>query len=316
MLRVIAKGIFASLFAIPLICYGVALQQRPELRRYSSPQPLFQGIAYQRSHRLFPRPQLIHRVWIDLTAPGLTAWSTPSIHSLAPHLAPPASEPPEGRRETLAKTATQALADHRLQLVINANFFFPFVEDAPWRTAPASSEPASLMGTAIAQSMVVSSAEAGWPAICFFASPTAIDQRAVISENGTCPAKTETAVAGNLLLMNSGKPGEIKGENLTKSYPMVIAALDPSGQALQLILIDGKQPFYSEGITLPEIIQLLQDWQIHTAIRLDGGGSTSLAIADTNGNPQRLNAVIQAKVPGRERPVANHLGFYAQPLQP
>jgi len=82
---------------------------------------------------------------------------------------------------------------------------------------------------------------------------------------------------------------------------------------LWLILGDGKQPLYSGGITLREVAALVQGLGAEIAIRLEGGGFTTLAIATKNG-PRILNAVIQAKVPGQERLVANHLGFFANPL--
>lgn len=306
------QSITLGLFSLPLILYGLALYRRP-LAQSQPPEILFQGISYERRFLSTPRPQLIHRVSLDLTAPGIVPWVTPSIQVTAPHLAPPPEQDPAGARETIAQTATTTLANHQLQLVINGNFFFPFVEDAPWRTTPGPGKPASLLGTAISQGKVVSPAKAHWPALCFLAPQSPTPPNAVISPSGDCPPMTQAAIAGNLLLMDQGKPGNLRGENLTKPYPMVIAALDKSGQQLQLILIDGKQPFYSEGITLPEAVELLQSWDIHTAIRLDGGGSTSLAIENAEGLPQLLNAVIQAKIPGRERPVANHLGFYALP---
>ncbi len=311
--HILFRSILFGILAMPLMLYGLALHRRP-LTQNQAPQSLFQGITYERHFLQTPRPQLIHRLSLDLTAPGLIPWVTPPISQTAPHLAPPEDLTDWERRETIAQKATTALATHQLQLVINANFFFPFVEDAPWNTSPAAGEPTSLVGTAIAQGKVVSPSQPNWSALCFLNpnSPTA--QRAVISPSGQCPPETQEAVAGNLLLMDQGQPGNLQDENLTKPYPMVIAALDETGQQLQLILIDGKQPFYSEGITLPEAIALLQSWGIYNAIRLDGGGSTSLAIENAQGNPQLLNAVIQAKVPGQERPVANHLGFYAQPM--
>ena len=101
-----------------------------------------------------------------------------------------------------------------------------------------------------------------------------------------------------------------------RSQPLdYIAALDLSGARLWLILSDGKQPLYREGVMLQEAVNLVQALGAVTAVRLDGGGSTTLAIATDTG-PHILNAVIHAKVPGQERPVANHLGFFADPLQP
>jgi hypothetical protein len=47
-----------------------------------------------------------------------------------------------------------------------------------------------------------------------------------------------------------------------------------------------------------------------TALNLDGGGSVTLAIGDHN-RPRTLNSPIQSKIPTWERPIANHLGFFA-----
>jgi len=328
-LSLLGNGIWLGLLIIPLVAYGSMLHRRP-LAQSQPPKALFQGIVYERVFLTQPRPQLIHRLTINLTAPGLIPWTTPPIDITAPELAQSLSiaqeTDPHIRRETIAQKATTALATHSLQLAINANFFFPFVEQAPWRTAPAEGEPVSLIGTAIAQGNPVSPDYENWPALCFRdpsikpntepPNDTEVAQtaKASIASDGQCPAGTQTAVAGNLLIVDGGEPGDITGENRVKPYPMVIAALDSTGQQLQLILIDGKQPFYSEGITLPEAIALLQSWGIHDAIRLDGGGSTSLAVEGAQGQALLINAAIQAKVPGRERPVANHLGFYAQPL--
>lgn len=48
------------------------------------------------------------------------------------------------------------------------------------------------------------------------------------------------------------------------------------------------------------------------AINLDGGGSTTLAITNSS-NIKVINAPIHNKIPMNERPIANHLGFYALP---
>lgn len=77
-------------------------------------------------------------------------------------------------------------------------------------------------------------------------------------------------------------------------------------------LVDGKQRFYSEGMTMAELTQFAQQLGVEAALNLDGGGSTTLAI-DTRSGVKVLNAPIHTKVPMRERAVANQLGFYANP---
>jgi exopolysaccharide biosynthesis protein len=73
--------------------------------------------------------------------------------------------------------------------------------------------------------------------------------------------------------------------------------------------VDGRQPFYSEGATFAELADLLIDFGAHYAMSLDGGGSSTLVIEGEDGLPEILNSPIDSYIPGRERPVANHLGI-------
>ena len=44
-------------------------------------------------------------------------------------------------------------------------------------------------------------------------------------------------------------------------------------------------------------------------MNLDGGGSSTLVVEGPDGEPRVLNSPIDNYIPGRERPVANHLGI-------
>jgi hypothetical protein len=57
--------------------------------------------------------------------------------------------------------------------------------------------------------------------------------------------------------------------------------LNANRTKLFLFTVDGRQTGYSEGMTTIEIAQLLQnDYAVTDAINLDGGGSTTLVMAD------------------------------------
>lgn len=64
---------------------------------------------------------------------------------------------------------------------------------------------------------------------------------------------------------------------------------------------------------MQELGAIATNLAIDTALNLDGGGSVTLAIATPNG-PMLLNSPIQTRIPTWERPIANHLGFYAKPV--
>jgi hypothetical protein len=53
----------------------------------------------------------------------------------------------------------------------------------------------------------------------------------------------------------------------------------------------------------------------HDAVNMDGGGSTTLVIADPTGQPVRLNDSSAVADSGRERTVGAHFGLYAKPVR-
>ncbi len=71
-----------------------------------------------------------------------------------------------------------------------------------------------------------------------------------------------------------------------------------NGRKLYLLVVDGRQPGYSAGMTLPELSQAMVDLGCTDAMNLDGGGSTTL---------WARGAVINRPSDGRERPVADGL---------
>lgn len=291
----IGKPLGFVLFLLPMLLYGIPHFQRPP--RILEERSLFQGIEYRRDIRSVPRPIVIHQVKIDLTASGLRPLVTPSS-GLANGM------------ESTAQTTSSFLQQHRLQLAVNANFFFPFREKTPWDYYPHQGDPVNLIGQAISQGARSSPPdEKNRPALCFAQS-----NQAQIQGDGICPSDTVQAVAGNALLVWQGK-SVLESQSIRNDdepYSRVAVALDREGETLWIIAVDGKQIFYSEGIRPVELTDLLLSLGVDAAITLDGGGSTSLVIETPHGT-ELLNAPIHTKIPMQERPVGNHLGFYARP---
>ena len=289
----VAVGIV--LLILPLLLYSRLHFLRPP--RTNQELTLFQGIVYKREARSTPRPFMLHIVTIDLTTPGIGVLVTPG-------------RPTPDDREIHARTTSEFVREFKLQLAINANYFFPFREYSPWDFYPRSSERVNVLGQAISQGFIYSKAESNWPVLCFDAN-----NRAQVLKSGECPESTVQAVAGNSILVERGAPVVMSLDSLKndKPYSQVAVAIDRVGQKLWLIVIDGKQPLYSEGVTLAELAEIVMELDVDTALHLDGGGSTTLVIANRS-DPQVLNAPIHTKLPIRQRPVANHLGFFARHL--
>ena len=90
--------------------------------------------------------------------------------------------------------------------------------------------------------------------------------------------------------------------------------MDATGTILWLIVVDGRQDQYSEGVTLGELAEIVSHLGAESALNLDGGGSSTL-VMETDVGPKILNAPIHRRIQMFERPVANHLGVYAYGLK-
>ena len=281
-------GICIGVLLLPFVLYGKLCWQRPS--QTDEGRSLFAGIIYRRDARFTPRPMMIHIVSVDLNAPGVKVLVTPGA-------------PTSDNTEINAQTTAAFLRQFELQLAINASFFYPFREETPWDFYPRSGDRVNAVGQAISNGNSYSAGQPNWPILCFSSD------RAQIAVE--CPVGTTQAVAGNEVLVANGRPIDSPVAEADRPYPRTAVAIDRAGQQVWLIAIDGKQPLYSEGATLSELTEIALSLGADAALNLDGGGSTTLAVSTAAG-VRLLNAPIHTKLPMRQRPIANHIGFYAR----
>jgi exopolysaccharide biosynthesis protein len=116
------------------------------------------------------------------------------------------------------------------------------------------------------------------------------------------------AIAGDRYLVLGGE--KEAGLDNNERDPRTAIGFNKNGRWLYLVVVDGRQPFYSAGATFDELADILLAHGAYFGMSLDGGGSTTMVIQGDYGEPVFLNSPIDQYVPGRERPVANHLGVY------
>jgi exopolysaccharide biosynthesis protein len=119
------------------------------------------------------------------------------------------------------------------------------------------------------------------------------------------------AISGDRMLVQSGKI--VKNLADAAPNPRTAIAIGRNARWLILMVVDGRQPGYSEGVTLPELAQLILSHGALEAVNMDGGGSSAMVIRGVDGKPRLLNSPIDQSKPGRERAVANHLGLFMLP---
>jgi exopolysaccharide biosynthesis protein len=122
------------------------------------------------------------------------------------------------------------------------------------------------------------------------------------------PNRLQQAISGDRMVVLQGKPAE--GLDSVITNPRTAVGVSKNGRWIYLVVIDGRQPFYSEGATFTQLADIMIELGAHFAMNLDGGGSSTMAVAGEDGSPVILNSPIDSYIPGRERPVANHLGIY------
>jgi hypothetical protein len=94
-------------------------------------------------------------------------------------------------------------------------------------------------------------------------------------------------------------------------HPRTMAGVDQAGRFLWFVVVDGRQPGYSEGITLVEGARIMQEFGCHNATNLDGGGS-SIMLVQRDGALQ----VVNRPSGGRPRPVPVMWGVRLREAKP
>ncbi len=88
-------------------------------------------------------------------------------------------------------------------------------------------------------------------------------------------------------------------------HPRTALGFDESGEWLMLVVADGRQPGYSEGVTLYELARILKSKGCTQSINLDGGGSSIMLLREEENKIVTLNRPSG----GAARPVPVMLGI-------
>jgi hypothetical protein len=257
------------------------------------PQPadvtrtLFQGVVYQRDTRDTPRPIVVHVIRVNLGADGIDVLVTPGN--------------PDEELPLAASTTSNFLKQHQLQVAINGDGFEPWYSRTILNYYPHNGDPVDVIGQAISGGVEYSQMTDAEPTLYF----TGSRNQARINQ---APGKPKQAVSGNAMLLQGGAVVATAGG---VPQPRTAVGLDKRRRELILVVVDGRQPGYSEGVTLSELAGIMQELGAYEAINLDGGGSSTLVVQGPNGRPQVLNSPINFNLPGFQRPVGNHLGIFA-----
>ena len=91
-------------------------------------------------------------------------------------------------------------------------------------------------------------------------------------------------------------PLVVDGKNVNpedgQRHPRTAIGFDEAGKTLVMVVVDGRQRGFSEGMSSHELAGLMQELGCHNAINLDGGG-TSIMFATDAGHLKIVNSPSQ-----------------------
>ncbi len=275
------------------------------------------GVTYIDRIETAPRAMHMHIVEIDLAAPGIRFTLSP----------------PAGAREVVRQTSLEFLKAEHAQIAINAHFFLPF---------PSPDTDAWVIGLAASEGRVYSAFETPVQSFAITADAPAlnIDRANHASIVHRDPSQSDglhvrervelwTALSGSAQIVTDGAvsiptykdaqhpdalltPGSGRA-NGNSWYDVVTArsavGLSRDGRTLTLFTVDARGG--SAGMPVGEVAALLlKDYGVWNALNIDGGGSTSLAMADPATGAASLVNTSSDNPAGRS--VASSLAVFAR----
>lgn len=311
---------------------GLLWSVQPGDRGVAIERELWPGVRHVREVLDQPRPNVVNLVWVDLQRPGgaeLVATITDPAQTItrAEFKAELRTFYPEGAKddaepgdeiEQVVRFAAQRTSDflqsEGLDIAINGGFFFPFKTGKFWDYYPQQGDPVVVNGVWGVDRQVV--ADHAWRGTEELGAVVYVNEEGdwVMFDEPPVTAETVnehdgwvTVVSGHNRILDAGV---VIGANPQAQglYPRSVIGLTEDRRYAVFAVVDGRQPRYSEGMTLTEFGQYLKRQGVHWAMELDGGGSTTLVVRSEDGQPEVLNHPIDLRWPGRERAVGNHIG--------
>lgn len=245
----------------------------------------FAGATYthQQATSYQGQPLNINVVQIDLTQPGLQFQVTP----------------PKPDGTTPLQTTLDYTSSRGAQIGINGNFFLP-----------SRSDTAMVQGLAASNGSVYSSWTNGSQAGVNIAADNTVTYIAPASVPGitTSPRLTPHNLLSGFPLITNGK---VRTDILDPRSRTARTAIGFNAQRKQLVLlvVDGPASGVSNGMTQVEVANLLlNDYDVFSAVLLDGGGSSTLVFCQTD--CQFVNVPSSKSRGIGDRVVGNNLAIF------
>jgi len=227
------------------------------------------GIKYTLKQSTEPIPNRIHVLRIDL-----------SLNKVKPTVALGADPDGDGPAEVSLTDPRNLAANPAVLAFINTN---------PWNSLPNAQgkknrswyagQPVDIHGLAGTQGKMRSTMAPSNASVWF-------DAQSRVHFGHQPKDKPQEATTGFGLILSKGKltvnPGGAR-------HPRTAMGTDQNGAILWLVVVDGRQRRYSEGMNMRELASLMKELGCWTATNMDGGGSSIMGLLGKDGKMKIMN---------------------------
>ncbi|MBA62658.1 MAG: hypothetical protein CMJ76_09870 [Planctomycetaceae bacterium] len=236
------------------------------------------GIAFSQKKVDTPIPNQIHILRIDL-----------SLGKAKPRVALGPDPDGDGPAEVALTDPRKLAADKSVLAFVNTNPWdsFPNAEGKKNRNWFAG-QPVDIHGLAGTNGNLRSKMDPSSASVWF-------DEEGLVHLGHGQQDKPKEATSGFQLILSESKILVSEGG---ARHPRTAIGTDKEGKTLWLVVVDGRQPGYSEGMNLHELSEVMKQLGCWRATNMDGGGSSVMGALNKNGEMQIIN-----------RPSDRFLGF-------
>jgi exopolysaccharide biosynthesis protein len=221
--------------------------------------------------RTAPRPLRIHYLKVSLKAPGLEVFALPG-------------EDPDGSgpAESQLTKPTDLFARFHALAAVNANAFAALNDTSAfpdWYEG----RPVDIHGITVSGKKVISPVEKGRASFWIDGSgkphigiPAPSDSLAEAVADWFSPLVIDSGIVAD--------PGD------KALHPRTALGFDDTGAWLLLVVVDGRQPGYSEGVSLYELAEIFKSRGCSQSINMDGGGSSIMLVQEPGKDIRTVNS--------------------------
>jgi len=221
--------------------------------------------------QLKPRPLKTHFLMIDLTSKSL------EIRTIA-------GDDPDGNgpAESQLTSPVALFKKYNAVAAVNANAFDSLSKEKTAHPNWFEGQPVDIHGMVVSEGKTVSPVETGRTVFWIDSN-----QKPHLG-NPVEGASVAEAVSDwfSPLIVNSNV---IPDASDSEKHPRTALGFDDSGKWLLLAVVDGRQPGYSEGVSLYELAKIMKARGCTQSINLDGGGSSIMVIREPDNTVGTLN---------------------------